>query len=60
MQGGSCDITVRAREAVAYRRKFITNCQLDLTDLFNENQLCQFKDTKDIKLEFLNRELIKN
>ena len=53
IQGYSSDITMRAREAIAYRRKFITNCPRKLTDLFHEDQLCQFEDAKDISLSFL-------
>ena len=53
MQGGSSDITMRAREAVAYRRKFITDCQLDLSKYFYKNQLCQYKDFHEIDVEFL-------
>lgn len=53
MQGGSCDITMRAREAIAYRRRFITDCQLDLSNYFNDNQLLQYKKIQDINTQFL-------
>lgn len=39
IQGGSCDITTRALEAIAYRRKIATDCQICDTDYFNPGQL---------------------
>ncbi len=51
IQKDSVDITTRALEAIAYRRKFITDCPLDLTGFFNKGQLYQFKDIEEVPTE---------
>lgn len=56
IQGGSFDITTRALEAIAYRRKFITDCPLDLGSYFNEHQLLRFEKVQEINPDFILRE----
>ncbi len=53
LQCGSCDITTRALEAIAYRRKFITDCPMDLTPFFNKEQLVQYKQINEVQDAFV-------
>lgn len=53
IQKGSMDITTRALEAIAYQRKFLTNCQVVPENYYNEGQLQVFKAAKDIDIMFL-------
>lgn len=48
IQGGSSDITLRTREAMAYRRKLLTNCLGCDEKLFNVGQLYKFNEIDDI------------
>lgn len=48
VQGGSSDITLRVKEAIAYERRLISNCPADLKEFFNPNQLIQFDEVSDI------------
>lgn len=52
IQGGSCDITTRALEAIAYRRKFVTDCQICDTNYFNSGQLHVFTDPETLDPAF--------
>lgn len=52
IQSGSSGITMRALEAIAYRRKLISDCPLDLRAFFNEGQLVQFKKITEVPAEF--------
>ena len=52
-QGGSSDITLRTREAIAYRRKLLTDCALCEESFFNKNQLQKFTKSTDIDIEFI-------
>ncbi len=53
IQGGSKDITLRTREAIAYKRKLLTNCDLCDESFFNKNQLQKFVNAEDIDIDFL-------
>ncbi|MGM9598530.1 MAG: hypothetical protein ACI3VY_01285 [Faecousia sp.] len=46
IQDGSCDITTRALEAIAYRRRLLTNCTMCDPAIFHNGQL-QIFDTPD-------------
>lgn len=48
VQGGSSDITLRVKEAIAYERRLISNCPADINEFFNPNQLIQFDEVSDI------------
>lgn len=54
IQSGASDITMRALEAIAYRRKFITDCPLDLRSFFNDGQLAQFAAINEVPEGFTN------
>lgn len=55
IQGDSVDITTRAVEAIAYRRKLLTDCQICDPSLFHEDQLQIFKEPESIDISFLQR-----
>ena len=48
IQKGSVDITTRALEAIAYQRKFLTNCQNVPKEYFNKGQLQVFNEPEEI------------
>ena len=48
IQGGSSDITLRVKEAIAYGRRLITNCPAEIKEYFNPTQLIQFDEISDI------------
>lgn len=52
IQKGSVDITTRALEAIAYRKKLLTNCQVIPREYFNEGQLQVFDSIDTINPEF--------
>lgn len=52
IQGGSCDITMRALEAIAYRRKFVTDCQICDSEVFNPGQLQVFTEPENLDIDF--------
>ena len=52
-QGGSADSTVRAREAIAYGRKLLTDCQSTNPEFFHQGQLQVFSDPDAIDLSSL-------
>ena len=54
-QKGSSGITVRALEAIAYRRRLLTDCTRCDPDHFNEGQLQIIDEPEDIDLEFFRR-----
>ena len=56
IQKGSMDITTRALEAIAYRKKLLTNCQIIPREYFNEGQLQVFDSVDSIDPEFFYRE----
>lgn len=56
IQGDSVDITTRALEAIAYRRKLLTDCQICDSKDFNEGQLQVFTEPDSINVEFLRAE----
>lgn len=53
IQGYSSDITLRTREAIAYRRRLLTNCQLCNDEFFNPGQMQKFIEPSKIDLDFL-------
>ena len=53
IQKGSVDITTRALEAIAYQRKFLTNCKTVPKDYFNKGQLQVFDNPEDIDCSLL-------
>lgn len=53
IQGDSSDITLRTREAIAYRRRLLTNCQLCNEDFFNPGQMQKFINPDTINLDFI-------
>lgn len=53
IQGDSSDITLRTREAIAYRRRLLTNCQLCNEKFFNLGQMQKFIEPSEIDLDFL-------
>ena len=53
IQGGSSDVTLRTCEAIAYRRKLLTDCSLCDENFFNDNQLQKFNDALSIDIEFI-------
>ena len=53
IQGDSVDITTRALEAIAYRRKLLTDCQICDPNIFNNGQLQIFQTLESIDLAFL-------
>lgn len=57
IQGDSCDITTRALEAIAYRRRLLTNCTICNSEFFNDGQLQVFNDPKEIDVSFFNKEM---
>lgn len=58
IQDGSTDITLRTREAMAYRRKLLTNCVLCNENYFNKGQLQIFAKPEHIDIDFIKEELI--
>lgn len=52
-QGESCDITTRALEAIAYRRRLLTNCAMCDPKIFHDGQLQIFSDPTQIDAEFI-------
>lgn len=52
IQGGSCDITMRALEAIAYRRKFATDCQICEDSVFNPGQFQSFTTVDELDVDF--------
>lgn len=52
-QKGSTGITMRTLEAIAYKRKFITDSSLDMHSLFNDGQVAQYTKITDVPVEFL-------
>ena len=57
IQGDSVDITTRALEAIAYRRRLITDCQICDPAYFNEGQLLIISDPETIDPAFVRAEL---
>ena len=55
IQGGSCDITTRALESIAYRRRFLTDCTICDTDYFNLGQLQVFTTPESIRTDFVEK-----
>lgn len=53
IQNGSADITMRALEAIAYRRKLLTDCKLVNEDYYHRKQLQVFDDADSIDVNFL-------
>lgn len=53
IQGGSADITTRVLEAIAYKRRLLTNCQMCNNEFFNEGQLQVFENADDIDIDFI-------
>ena len=56
IQGGSVDITTRALEAIAYRKKLLTDCQIIPKEYFNEGQLQVFDSVDSIDLGFFEKD----
>ena len=48
VQGNSSDITTRAKEAMAYGKRLITDCRSDLRSCFHEGQLICFSEVSQI------------
>ena len=46
--GNSSDITMRAKEAMAYGKRLITDCRSDLEPCFHEGQLICFSEVSQI------------
>lgn len=57
IQQGSSDLTMRACEAIAYGRRFLTNCQLCEKKNFHKDQLQIFDDINKIDVEFITKNL---
>lgn len=57
IQGASVDITTRALEAIAYRRRLLTDCQICEPADFNEGQLQIFTEPETIDVNFLRADL---
>lgn len=57
VQEGSNDITLRAKEAIAYEKRLITDCHTDLHDYFNPGQLIQFSDILQIDTDLVKSSL---
>lgn len=55
IQEDSCDITTRALEAIAYRRRLLTDCQICDPDFFNPGQLQVFTTPESIRTEFVEK-----
>ncbi len=53
IQNGSCDITTRTLEAVAYRRRLLTNCTMCDPAYFNDGQLQIFERPEAIDISFI-------
>lgn len=60
IQGDSVDITTRALEAIAYRRRLLTDCQICDPADFNEGQLQVFTEPETIDIDFLLADLDPN
>ncbi len=58
IQGESIDITTRALEAIAYRRRLLTDCPICNSDYFNAGQLQVFKEVSSIDPEFVRADLV--
>lgn len=56
IQGGSVDITTRVPEAIAYRKKLLTDCQIIPREYFNEGQLQVFDSADSIDLSFFDKD----
>lgn len=57
IQGGSSDITTRVLEAIAYRRRLLTDCDLCDESYFNPGQLLKFRSAEEIDPKFIKAEL---
>lgn len=57
VQEGSNDITLRAKEAIAYQKRLITNCKTDLSPFFNAGQLIQFDTVSQINIRVIEQDL---
>ena len=57
IQGGSCDITTRALEAIAYRRRLLTNCTMCNQDFFHDGQLQIMTDPEKIDISFFKKDM---
>ena len=55
IQSGSCDITTRALEAIAYRRRLLTDCPICDSEYFHDGQLQVFSDPEMIDVAFIKR-----
>jgi len=53
IQGASSDTTLRAREAIAYKRRLLTDCQLCSCDDYHSGQLQVFNSPDDIDISFI-------
>lgn len=53
VQGNSSDITTRAKEAMAYGKRLITDCRSDLWSCFHEGQLICFSEVSQIDPELI-------
>ena len=57
VQDGSNDFTLRVQEAIAYKKRLITNCSIDLNPYFSNGQLIQFNDVSQINIDTIKNEL---
>lgn len=57
IQGGSVDITTRALEAIAYRRRLLTDCPICEDDYFHPGQLQKFSSPEEIQSDFIKKAL---
>lgn len=60
IQSGSRDITTRALEAIAYRRRLLTDCKLCDPALFHEGQLQIFDAAENISTSFVTAQMEPN
>ena len=56
IQKGSTNITLRAREAIAYHRRLLTNCSACKEENYNAGQLQIFSDINNIDVDFIRKE----
>lgn len=56
VQGGSVDMTLRSREAIAYQRRLLTNCVCIPKEYYHKSQLQVFSKPDAINTEFIRRD----